>query len=350
MEIQLPKIHRTSESMSWAIYGTTCEDMQVWAARFVQLCPRISSYIDAIHQEVEAINQQTMCSKGVQMSSVFKSPSPWKIHWINGNHFPAEKQIVVHHPGKVDSLYKRRDQLTHLELIIAEEGIPPHLLEWGVVKPDTLCLSPSDTVGLTQWIEKQIPSPPLAALILTGGKSERMGTDKAILEYHGIPQWKYLRQQCEALDLPVYISCKKEQQDFWKHQGLNTVVDEFQDMGPMAGMLSAMRQYPPFSWLVMACDMPNWNAEAMQRLIKNRNVKAGATAFFNGDKQWHEPLAAIWEKDMEGPLYQWSWVSRCPRKLLNQISTHSVPLNGMHWVDNINDAVARNDWFKRQGE
>ncbi len=349
MDIQLPKIHRAAESLSWSIYGTTCEEVRKLAMVLMQLSPRISSYIDAEHQDGVVCNQQTMGLKGAQGNSIFKSPSPWKIHWINGNHFPAEKQIVIHDPKKIDSLFKRRNQLTHLSLVLSEEGIPPHLWDWGVVSPDTVCLSPADASGIAHWVEKEISISPMAALILTGGKSERMGTDKSMLEYHGIPQWKYLKRQCESLSLPFYISCNKEQQGFWTEQGLNTVVDEFQSMGPVAGILSAMKQHPEYSWLVMACDMPNWNADAMNQLIKNRNAKAGATAFFNEEKNWCEPLAAIWENDVEGPLHQWSWVSRCPRKFLNQLPTQSVHLNEKNWVDNVNDLAARNDWFKRQG-
>lgn len=349
MEIHLPKIHRFSESLSWSIYGTSCDDVRYWAARFDHLSPRISSYLDAAHHEETSSNQQTVGVHGLNSHGVFKSPSPWKIHWINGNHFPSQRQIIIHDPKKLASLERRRKELSQVDLILAEDGIPQHLIEWGVVQSNTVCISPQDIDGIKTWIVEQIKIPPLAALILTGGKSERMGQDKALLDYHGTPQWHYLFQQAASLQLPVFISCKKEQQTFWKDQGLSVITDAYQDIGPLAGILSAMKAHPNYSWLVMACDMPNWNAEAMRQLISNRNVKAGATAFFNQERKWFEPLAAIWESDVEGPLHQWSWVSKCPRKFLNQIATQSLPLNGKNWVDNINDAIARDDWFKRQG-
>jgi molybdopterin-guanine dinucleotide biosynthesis protein A len=100
----------------------------------------------------------------------------------------------------------------------------------------------------------------------------------------------------------------------------------------------------------MACDMPNWNAQAIQHLIQHRNTKAGATAFWNAHRQWHEPLAAIWEADLEGRLMQWAFVSRCPRKFLHQFPTQSVDLKDNRWVENINDQEQRNNWIKPQGE
>jgi molybdopterin-guanine dinucleotide biosynthesis protein A len=350
MEIQLPKIHRFSESLAWSIYGTTCDDVRYWADLFDQSSPRISSYLDAAHHEATSSNHQTAGVHGLSSHGVFKSPSPWKIHWINGNHFEGARQIVIHNPLKVASLEKRKNQLQQLDLVISQEGIPAHLVEWGVVQSGTVCISPHDLDGIKAWIVEQIKTPPLAALILTGGKSERMGEDKAMLDYHGMPQWQYLLEQATSLQLPVFISCKIEQQSFWKSQGLSVIIDAYHDIGPLAGILSAMKAHPNYSWLVMACDMPNWNTEAMQQLISNRNVKAGATAFFNQERKWFEPLGAIWESDVEGPLHQWSWVSKCPRKFLNQIATHSLPLNGKNWVDNINDAIARDEWFKRRDE
>ena len=350
MELRAPRMHKSALETSWALYGTSCEEIKKWATFFQQCSPRMSVYIDAAHHE-QTIESSITAGNGYNIThSATLSPSPWKVHWINGNHFQSHKQIVIHDPKKLASLERRRDQLTQVDCIISAEGIPPHLLEWGVANAQTPCFAPHDIAAIEAWVRAQLAPLPVAGLILTGGKSERMGRDKAMLDYHGMPQWEYLKSQCELLDIPVFVSCKKEQQDFWSKKGVQVVVDQWPDMGPMAGILSAMKQQPMFSWMVMACDMPNWNAAAMRTLIENRKSQKGVTAFFNEEKKWHEPLGAIWESDIEGSLFQWSWVSACPRKFLHQIPTHSIEQNAHHWLDNINDPATRERWFKHQGE
>jgi molybdopterin-guanine dinucleotide biosynthesis protein A len=351
MEVNSPRIHRNAESTSWAIYGTTCERIRDWVNRFMTAAPRWSCYLDAEHQE------QTIGFNNITMGSGYHtsmmngaSPSPYKVHWINGNHFAGPRQIVIHDEAKIASLQRRKDQLTRLDLVISNDGFPSHLMEWGKVDEHTMCLHPDDEEGWVKWIHKQLKPLPLAALILTGGKSSRMGEDKAFLNYHGLPQWAYVKQQCEAAGLPVWISCRADQEAHWKGHHPKLILDQWNDWGPIGGILSAMRQEPHRSWIVMACDMPNWNAQAIQHLIQHRNTKAGATAFWNADRQWHEPLAAIWEADLEGRLMQWAFVSRCPRKFLHQFPTQSVDLKDNRWVENINDQEQRNNWIKPQGE
>jgi molybdopterin-guanine dinucleotide biosynthesis protein A len=350
MEVIEPRIHKSALTTSWAIYGSSCEVIQKWAELFQTACPRISIYLDADHQE-QTNPQGLTFGRGYALhSSHVVSPSPWKVHWINGNHFSGPRQIIIHDPNKLPSLERRRAQLTQVDLVISNVGMPAHLLEWGVVSENTQCIAPEELELIHQWVQTQVPQPPLAALILTGGKSERMGEDKAMLEYHGIPQWKFLKMECEKRGLPVFVSCQKEQQDFWLSNGMEVVVDAWSNMGPIAGILSAMQLQPSFSWMVMACDMPNWNAAAMQSLIEHRKLQKGVTAFYNQEKKWHEPLGAIWESDIEGALFQWTWVAKCPRKFLNHIPIQSIPLTDQDWLDNINDPISREHWLKRRGE
>ena len=88
------------------------------------------------------------------------------------------------------------------------------------------------------------------ALILIGGKSSRMGTDKGLLNYHGKPQREYLFDLAKKYCTEVYFSCRAEQQ--FSEQ---SIIDTY-SLGPMGGILSAFDFNPNTAWLVVACDMP----------------------------------------------------------------------------------------------
>ncbi len=126
-------------------------------------------------------------------------------------------------------------------------------------------------------------------LILIGGKSSRMGTDKSLLDYHGKPQREYLFDLAKKYCQEVYFSCRKEQVFSKK-----TIIDDY-DLGPMGGILLAFEHNKNTAWLVVACDMPLINETSFELLLQNRNAEKVATAFFNSETNAPDPLFAIYE-------------------------------------------------------
>ena len=51
----------------------------------------------------------------------------------------------------------------------------------------------------------------LYGLVLSGGKSTRMGTDKGLLDYFGKSQRVYSIEMLEKLNLKTFLSVRKEQ-------------------------------------------------------------------------------------------------------------------------------------------
>jgi molybdopterin-guanine dinucleotide biosynthesis protein A len=341
----------TKYQTSFGIYGTTCEEVKHWVTYFQECALIPTAYLDAAHKESEVFSSLTKASGMFQLQVPGEGISPWTFHWVNGNHFPAQRQIVVHNGDKLESLAKRKEQLTDVALVIAEEGIPEHLEEWGVVGTHTVCLHPNDKAGIAAWVGQVTAPPPLAALILTGGKSERMGTDKALIQYHGQPQWQYLLEQCESMGLPAFLSVKDEaQMELRNFPTSKCIVDQWINMGPIGGILSAAKQHPQYSWMVMACDMPHWGMASMEYLLAHRNPKKMATAFWNNAKQWAEPLATIWERDASPWLSMWLMQSQCARKALGRLPIQEILPPEENWLSNINLPQEREDWIKRQGE
>lgn len=131
----------------------------------------------------------------------------------------------------------------------------------------------------------------LNGLVLAGGYSTRMGTDKSLLVYNGRPQREFLFELLKKYCDDAFVSCRKEQQ---VPAVFNPLFDRFDLVGPLNGILSAF-QHMSSSWLAVAVDMPFVDDRAIRTLLLNRDKTKLATCYFNKDTQQPEPLLTIWE-------------------------------------------------------
>ena len=154
---------------------------------------------------------------------------------------------------------------------------------------------------------------PLYGLVLAGGRSRRMATDKSQLVYQGQPQAEHLVSLVQQICGPkTFISCRQDQRF-----ACERIEDSFLNMGPMGGLLSAMSLHPEAAWLVVAVDMPFLQVENLRHLAGARQVLKVATAYLNPENNLPEPLLAIYEPKAKATLMQFlGWDIRCPRKVL----------------------------------
>jgi molybdenum cofactor guanylyltransferase len=136
----------------------------------------------------------------------------------------------------------------------------------------------------------------LYGLVLTGGKSSRMGIDKSTFEYHGMPQRDYLISLLKEVCSDVFLSVHTNGDDIALNN-IKTIVDKNYYLGPFNGLHSAHMEHPDVSWLVVACDMPFLDLDALQHLKNNRNKQKSATAYCKKGSEFPEPLCAIWESN-----------------------------------------------------
>ena len=215
---------------------------------------------------------------------------------VNGNHFEASNQIVVIDEAK--PLEKKLHKITNPRLVILSEGsgIPNYLEKHFELFEKIPVLKMSQKTELSsffrQFAEKPIPK--LNGLIQAGGKSSRMGTAKSELKYSGQTQIERLSKIMTPFCDAVFLS-KSPNQKVNQTVDIPQLEDTFLDMGPMGGLLSAMREMPENAWLLIACDMPYINKNTIQKLVNSRDVSKVATAFLNPETNVPEPLIAIWE-------------------------------------------------------
>ena len=167
---------------------------------------------------------------------------------------------------------------------------------------------------IAAYISERHQPPALLGLVLAGGKSQRMGQDKTLLNLHGKPQFAYMTDLINASAETVYLSKRADQQFETSYQ---TIEDSFLDLGPFGAILSAFRKHPNQAWLVVAADLPMVDEAFIQELIEQRNTSRLATAFLNPVTGFPDPLCTIWEpRAYEQLLYWLSQGYSCPRKVL----------------------------------
>ena len=72
------------------------------------------------------------------------------------------------------------------------------------------------------------------------------------------------------------------------------------------------------AWVVLACDLPMIDKEALQVLSNNRNTNKPATSFATKETGLPEPLITIWEPSglQKAISFLETAKSSCPRKFL----------------------------------
>jgi molybdopterin-guanine dinucleotide biosynthesis protein A len=163
------------------------------------------------------------------------------------------------------------------------------------------------------WLKKQM-TVPLYGLVLVGGKSSRMQRDKSSLHYHDKNQreigYQLLKKYCSE----VFLSCRSAQSQFMEHQHLE---DNFLNLGPLGGIMTAQQYNPNVAWLVIACDLPLLSEETIKFLKQNRNPLKIATVFKQEEQEFPEPMVSIWEpRAYRNSLHYLSKGYSCPRKVL----------------------------------
>lgn len=178
---------------------------------------------------------------------------------------------------------------------------------------------------------------PLYGLVLAGGRSRRMGRDKALLEFDGMTQLERAMSAIGEVTERQFVSARREQTDEQERSRYEQIVDRYEDMGPVAGILSALEKWPAADWLVVACDLPNLDAETLRYLVNHRDPEAMFTAFRSSHDGLPEPLCAIYPAASAPTLR--AFVDEgivCPRKMLIKSDTALLEQPDPRALDNVN--------------
>lgn len=100
-------------------------------------------------------------------------------------------------------------------------------------------------------------------VILAGGLSKRMGTDKGLLKLSGVTMVENLYNRLSPLCNRIIVVTNKPVAygEVTSHLSVQIVTDEIKQKGPFSGIHSALGVTDAEYNIVLACDMPNTNPE-----------------------------------------------------------------------------------------
>lgn len=104
----------------------------------------------------------------------------------------------------------------------------------------------------------------ISGILMAGGKSRRMGQDKAFLTLKGKELYRYPLEKLEKFCSEIIISANNEK---YNQLGYKVVHDEIQNIGPIGGIFSCLKETSNQKALILSCDLPFISDEYIQLLL-----------------------------------------------------------------------------------
>jgi molybdopterin-guanine dinucleotide biosynthesis protein A len=132
----------------------------------------------------------------------------------------------------------------------------------------------------------------LAAVILAGGKSLRMGRDKAFLEIDGRPLITIMLDLARPFTDLILISSNDT--DAFAFLDFRVIPDMYAQQGPLAGLHSGMLSAARELVLLLPCDVPGLSSNLLRQLII-RSGEHDVVVPRTSDRRIH-PLPGIYRR------------------------------------------------------
>lgn len=132
------------------------------------------------------------------------------------------------------------------------------------------------------------------ALILAGGKSERMGEDKGLMRFDGLPLVQRIADQLGSLFSEILICT--DNREGYGFLNLPMVPDREAGRGPLMGIYSGLCESSNELNFVIACDIPEIDKAFLDKLFIEAE-KADLVIPESGPGKF-EPLFAVYRKSL----------------------------------------------------
>lgn len=174
-------------------------------------------------------------------------------------------------------------------------------------------------------------------IILAGGRSSRMGTDKALLPFTNTPHSTFLTHLAATLsslcDELLLVARDEEQAARYKVDAANVriVTDKVPDYGPLMGIYSGLSAIQAAKALIVAVDMPFVQPALVSLLLARASATAMTVPVVNAVPQ---VLCAVYPRSLL-PLIETSIAQgrRDPRSLLTSAPVQYIDEAQLRVVD-----------------
>jgi molybdopterin-guanine dinucleotide biosynthesis protein A len=173
---------------------------------------------------------------------------------------------------------------------------------------------------------------PIPAVIFAGGKSSRMGRDKALLPFAGHPSLaSYQYTKLQSYFDKVYLSAKSDKFDF----EANVIQDLYTISSPLAGILSIFAALKADEIFILSVDAPFINGSIIQKIIEEKHK--GKDAIIAQTINGIQPLCGLYRRSLL-PFAQKALEADRHKltTLLKNVDTHFVPFEEEELFANLN--------------
>jgi molybdenum cofactor guanylyltransferase len=133
----------------------------------------------------------------------------------------------------------------------------------------------------------------LTAVLLAGGESRRMGTDKATFLFRGKPLWQVQLETLQKLEpKQIFVSARVDPP--WRRDDIVFVADVPPSRGPLSGIAASLDRMSTSHLLALAIDIPWMSTKYLESLYTHIQPCRGVVPRIGARA---EPLAAIYPRE-----------------------------------------------------
>jgi len=171
-------------------------------------------------------------------------------------------------------------------------------------------------------------------IIIAGGKSSRIGTDKAFISYNNKMLIEYAISVIKPIADTIIISSNTPE----KIKKFKVITDIYKNIGPVAGLYSCLKASQTDVNIVIPCDTPQLTTALYKQMLsefqKYKNLDAVVPRLPDGKV---EPLIAVYSKKILPEIEKSIAVDDYKLvNLLSKINTKYVDITDIEQFKNIN--------------
>jgi molybdopterin-guanine dinucleotide biosynthesis protein A len=138
----------------------------------------------------------------------------------------------------------------------------------------------------------------ITGIILAGGKSSRIGSDKGFLLLENKPFIQHIIDAMQPLVNDIIIVSNNTDYDIFKLKRVNDLIE---NAGPLAGIYSGLHYSTTENNLVLSCDVPLINTQTLKKLTEHINKNTDIIQLESKGKTM--PLIAMYKKHCEAVFF-----------------------------------------------
>ncbi len=167
----------------------------------------------------------------------------------------------------------------------------------------------------------------ITGIILAGGKSSRMGSEKGLILFDGKPFIQHIIEAVQPLVDEIMIVSSNPDYDTF---GITRVEDIIPDAGPIAGLHAGLTHSKTTHNLVVSCDVPLITSEFLKKLVQEKEDYDIIQFEMEGKTI---PLIALYQKRCaETCVELLTNGERRLRKLVSVVKTKTIPVSEKNHV------------------